>query len=477
MTSRILLILLSIFCFKNSDAQVSWSAPVSIAANTFGNYWPRIALDRNNKPLVIWGQSSGSKVNFSRWNGTSFTTPVALNMASMPAFFANWAGSTIATFGDTVYVAFKQTPETDSTKHIYLLRSFNGGQSFMAPVRVDYVADSLSRFAHVTTDAIGNPVVAFMKFDPGFGNARYVVARSMDFGASFMADRKASGYNNALVCDCCPGTILNYGNRYIMLYRNDLNDIRTIWAGISNDNGNSFSGLEVDNTNWSINSCPSTGPDGIVVGDTLYTVFRSSATGMKVYLSKSTLNTPQLVSTNLIFPPGTGTMQDYPRIANNGNAAAIVWRESTSGVTRGFLTFTNNILNGFTGIRDTVWGAGVTNIDVAMANGEIHVVWENDNNGTVMYRKGTYTPVNVPSINKNELINIFPNPVNEFFYIPLSNVKSCILADISGRKYDLPFEQSADKAKVSLDQIAAGIYTVEIIDRSGKGYSSKIEVQ
>jgi hypothetical protein len=474
------LILITAYLYSLGVAaqDVTWTTPVSIGSNAFGNLHPRIVLDRSGDPMVLWGSAAGNAM-FSRWSGSSFTNPVALNSSSGLVFTAHWAGPDIGNHGDTVYVIYKQAPETDSSKRIFLVRSFDGGQNFSAPVRVDFIGDSLSRFGTVTTDASGNPIVAYMKFNASFGDPRYVVTRSHDYGLSFMPDTKASGFTGGETCDCCPGELINAGSRTIMLYRNNLNNIRTIWAGISNNNGSSFtSGVEVDNTSWMSMTCPSSGPDGVVIGDTLYSVFRSSASGVRVYFSKTDITTGQLISSGLFIPNFTGlTSQDYPRITNNGNAAAVAWKQVSAGSARGVVSFTGNIQAGFNSGFDTVATGSVTNIDLAMKDGEIHVVWQNDANGTVMYSKGTYGPASVREVSNASHVDVYPNPASDYFTASLKDVVSCTLADVSGKLIVLSPSYNNGQLHVSVNHLPAGIYTVKLTDKKGQQYYSKLTVK
>lgn len=242
---------------------------MNISTNTYGNMHPRITLDGAGNTLVVWGRMSDESVFFSRWNGTMFTTPIKLNPSWMKVATASWMGPNIASKGDTVYVVVKRSPEVSDTNHIYIIRSFNGGVSFSSPVRVSFIADSISRFPTVTIDATGNPIVAFMKFNSSLLDSRWVVTKSTDYGATFSTDVKASGYNGPTngVCDCCPGAIVTSKNVSTMLYRDNLNNIRDIWTGVStNNNANFYGGFKVDNNNWMITSCPSSGPDGVIIG-------------------------------------------------------------------------------------------------------------------------------------------------------------------------------------------------------------------
>lgn len=402
-----------------SQDKIAWNAGINISTNTYSNMHPRLSIDRAGNPLVIWGRMSDQAVLFSRWNGTGFTTPVKLNPTWLTVATAGWMGPDIASKGDTVYVVMKRTPEASDTNHIYIMSSFNGGVSFLPPVRVDYIADSISRFPTVDIDASGNPIVAFMKFNSKFLDSRWVVTKSNDYGKTFTVDVKASGYSGAKaeVCDCCPGAIISSGNTTAMLYRDNLNNLRDIWAGISKNNGGSFSkGFAADNTNWMINSCPASGPDGVIVGDTLYSVFLSGGKGTyKTYLSTSSINGGKVKTVKNLTGTLTGLgQQNYPRIASNGKAMAIVWKQTVSAVAQLPILFTNNISKGFPVNYDTVDLTDITNADVALSNGNIYVVWQDDKSGTVKFRSGSYTQVSTGIANKlkDETFNIFPNPTS-----------------------------------------------------------------
>lgn len=470
-------------CSFGAVAQITWSAPVTVASNTYSNLHPRVVLDGSNNPLVLWGNSGSNKGYVARWNGTSFTMPTTVNPASIPIFAADWAGPDIASHGDTVYVVFKKTPETDTTNYTYLIRSFDGGQTFAPAVRIDAIADSVSRFPIVTTEDDGNPLVAFMKFDPGFSNARYVVTKSMDYGASFMPDVLASNSIDD-VCDCCPASLLSSGTKKIMLYRNNASNIRTMYAGISTNNGASFaSNVQVDSTNWMVMACPSSGPDGVIVGDTVYTAFMSQASGTaRVYKSKMSISTGATTATQLATGTITGlTQQNYPRMASAGNAAAIVWKQLVSGTGQVSLSFTNSIVSGFPLTPDMVASGSIANADIAMSPGTIHVVWEDDNSGTVMYRKGTYTVTSVEeALKNNNYLALYPNPaVNEFSLslATLPEIATCILIDNAGRTVKAPITKSKESITMSVKGLPDGQYYVLVTDVGGRNYYSKVLVR
>jgi len=456
----------------STEAQITWNMGMNIAPASSGNDHPRITVDAAGNPLVIWGHAQ--QAMFSRWNGTGFTTPVMLHPMTMTIAEASWMGPDIAAHGDTVYAVMKQMPEPDTASHIYLVRSFDGGQTFSLPIRVDFIADSVSRFPTVTTDDTGNPVVGFMKFNNAFLDARWVVTTSADYGNTFSGDVKASGWSSpgATVCDCCPGAILYDNNYAVMLYRDNNNNIRDTWAGVSANGGAAFtSGMNMDQQNWMLMMCPSSGPDGFIAGDSVYSVFMNGASGInRVYYSSASL------ITGLTQPvqPVTGTIpglstQNFPRMAKSGNAVAITWKQNT-GSDQLPLLFTPDIAAGFPASYDTVDLDNITNADVALFNGNIYVVWEDENSGTVKFRSGTYTPVNTAVSSAGAPIHLYarPNPAsNEWIVTGPVSGKNCHAAfyDAQGRLLEKPEMQiSGPSFEISIGSInkPAGIYFLHI---------------
>jgi hypothetical protein len=385
---------------------------------------------------------------------------------------AGFMGPDIASKGDTVYVVVKREPEMADSNRIFVFSSFNGGVSFNAPVEIAIIADSTSRFPTITTDASGNPIVAFMKFNNALMKARWVVSKSTNYGATFSTDVKAFGYSgaNAEACDCCPGAIVSSGNTTAMLYRDNLSNIRDIWTGISTNNAVSFpTGFAIDNNNWMVMACPSSGPDGVIIGDTLYSTFMSTGTGTTLnYLSKSSLNTGAVNTVTQLTAalPGLSS-QNFPRIANDGNAMAIVWTQNVNGAAQLPILFNKDITSGLAAKYDTVDLADVTNADVAMKNGNIFVVWQDDNAGTVKYRKGTYlvTPAMTTEMN-SPLFSIYPNPSGDFWQVATSNKKEIIsysLSDIYGKTIRTELINNANSTfKIPNSNLAIGQYILTI---------------
>ncbi len=451
-----------------SQNKINWTTTSNLAPSNYSNMHPRMSLDGEGNPLIIWGRPSDESVFFAKWTGTSFSTPIKLNPSWLTVATASWMGPDIASKGDTIYVVMKRTPENSDTNHIYIVSSFDAGNTFSSPVRVDYIADSLSRFPAVTIDGGGNPIVGFIKFNAAFADSRWAVSRSTDFGKTFSTDIKASGWSNktSTVCDCCPGAVVSAGDITAMVYRDNNSNIRDIWTGISTDNSTSFNdGFSVDNGKWLLNSCPASGPDGVIVGDSLYTVYMSGSVGSyRTFLSKSSISNLSLNKSKSLTTTISGlNEQNYPRIASDGKAGAIVWVQTVNGNKQLPILFTNNITNGFPAKFDTVDLNNITATDLALRNGNIYVVWEDDNTGTVKYRSGTYdqiiTKTDSPSIVNMQL---FPNPVNEILNIELSNNEAYKLNIYNATGQLIKTTEGNTKLQIDTSRFSNGIYYVQL---------------
>ena len=476
-----ILIIFLITATASAQSPITWDTPMNVAVSHFGNLHPRIVVDRAGNPLIIWGRASDQSVYFARWDGTQFTAPVKLNPSWLTIATASWMGPDIAAHGDTIYVVMKRTPEASDTNHIFIVRSLDGGRTFSPPARVDFIGDSISRFPTVAVDNAGNPVVGFMKFNPAFGDARWVVTASSDPGNTFSTDVKASGWSGKLskVCDCCPGCIIVSGNTVAMLYRDNLNNMRDSWIGVSSNGGSLFSsGWNIDRNAWNISSCPATGPDGVILGDSLHSVFMSAAGGSgRVYRSVTSLNNApslpaQLVSGNI---PGLSS-QNYPRIDNHGSAAAVVWAQRVNGSDQVPLLFTRDIHAGFSEPYEVVATNNIPNADVALSDGKLFVVWQDDASGTVTFRTGSFATVSaVDKLPQDLSFSLYPNPVSSsmhFRSVQTARNRSMIITNVIGQTV---FQAQIQDTEHTVDVSAwrTGLYFLTVFNRNARIESGK----
>ena len=142
----------------------------------------------------------------------------------------------------------------------------------------------------------------------------------------------------------------------------------------------------------------------------------------------------------------------------------IVWKQNVNGVAQLPILFTNDIANGFPADYDTVDLADITNADIAMSNGNIYVVWQDDNSGTVKYRNGTYNPIitSVKEIVASDIF-VFPNPVTSTITfksnLELQNAEIKII-DVLG-KTNLSFHEFTN-SKLDVSGLTNGVYILQV---------------
>ncbi len=466
------------FCLLGSitigQNQITWGTIADVASSGFGYNFPRIVHDGAGDPIISW--TSNGDQYFVRWNGAGFATPVTLN--SVPIAGAGWMGPDIASKGDTIFAVYKETPEADTNSHVWCVGSFDGGLNFNSPVRVDNIGDNICRFPTITIDEQGNPIVGFMRLNASFGDAQWVVSKSSDLGNSFSPDVLASGWSSGTseVCDCCPSKIVSGGNTVAMPYRDNNSNVRDTWVGISNDNGASFiGGMDVDQQGWVLMSCPSSGPDGVIIGDNLYTTFMSgasSATRAHYNISSiSGLSGSPAIPLDQTTPISLAS-QNYPRVDNDLNSLAFVWKQSSNGSQGLAIQFTSDITTGINPIQELVATDNVGAVDVMINNGNIWVVWEDFSSGTVKYRRGTYASALglKPVDPKSDDLEVYPNPSDEVWNISGASQSQYIQFELIALNGEIITRNLVSTAngrfyfELENSGLNAGVYYVKISD-------------
>jgi hypothetical protein len=447
---------------------VTWSDPIVVNEDTkLGYTRPKIALTKNNVPVVMWGRSPNQEVFVSRLNNGDFGTPVKVTPEGVKAFVQFWAGPGLDANGNQVFVSFKSQPEDEG--YVYTVRSSDGGITFGDTVRVS--DNRWSRFPEVSVSPDGNPAVTFMEFEPDFKEPHYAVARSSDQGVSYGASISATKGAPGEACDCCPGFILADEERIVVMFRNNDNDLRDIWASVSTDNGKTFNTIEdIDLTNWVIGGCPSTGPEAIIDGDSLVSVWMSGATGS----SKINIGTADLkkldIGINEELTPTLDRNQNYPKIAGDSTFIAVTWQEIENGNRNIKCIWTTRGASGLVGrkpfqVNVNTFGAQQSP-DMIYADGKLHVVWQDLTGRKVMYRQARIDVVGDKSMELDDLeISVYPNPVKRGFFIERAQIENkvmhVVLTDVQGSEV-VNLSSASNKVYLSTEGYSSGLYFLNI---------------
>jgi hypothetical protein len=463
---------------------LNWSNEITVAnGNMYGDIRPRIAVTANNIPVIMWGGGVGTQPLYvARWNGSGFGTPVQVTPMNVDPFIDTWAGADMAANGNTVFVVFKVQPEM--TNNIYIVKSTDGGVTWSMPTQVDNGTGPYDRFPTVAVTSNGNPAVMMMTFDTTFMIAGYGVTNSTNGGTTFPMPVNVSNLGSSNVCDCCPGYIEVNGNNQACTWRRNNNNLRDMWAGVSTNSGMTFpTGFDVDNTDWMLSACPSTGPDPYLWSDSLFTVFMSGASGDdRVYLS--TYNITSAMQDYIVpiapnYP--SAAIQNYPFIAGSNDTVGVVWQQNLSGNTDSYFTYSttgsSGLINNEMIVHNSTAG-NQKNPHIAYSQNKFHICWVDEVTGNVMYKYATLSPNGIADpATQNVSITAFPNPSNENMMINLSALQHhngvLNVYDVAGKIIET--KNLSGEQTVSLEKQTAGIYFVTVTDAiTSKTFTTKI---
>ncbi len=473
--------LLFSFVLGFAQLEVEISDPISVTNNSseFGRNLPKVEILNDGRIIIFWSKYYGSsKLYLAIQDGDAFTDPIQVPTGSVnPNVWGFGMGPDFAVKDSIIFVTFEKYGDA-----IYCVKSTDLGQSFSDPVVV--YDPPVGRRATLPIIAISNqhnPAIAFITTNAFEQEAEYVVVSSTDGGETYVdtviASAAASGNE---VCECClAGLIINEEGDYFLSFRNNDDNVRDIWVSKSTDDGISFPvAADVDETDWVIQGCPSTGPQSFDMGAELANVFFSSATDWDHGVYVSTLNKETMLAGETHKLPtidGLDNLQNFPRIDGNEDTLGVVWHESVSGNTEVILAYSvdgvTDLLENKVNVSDMIGQQSYP--DIVYKNGMYHIVYEDKDSGTVMYQVASLLePVDVDNLSNNESeLIVYPNPGSGIVTIEVvsnqTNKLKLMISDITGR---ILFNNDKFTSKETIDvgDWKQGIYLVTVINGQGR---------
>ncbi|MBI1224680.1 MAG: T9SS type A sorting domain-containing protein [Bacteroidetes bacterium] len=403
---------------------IAWSTPIPVSTTTFGASSPKLGILASGEVVAVWGKSgTNPKIYFSRKTGDNFEAPTQINTNGIIPDIYGFGGLGMAVYGSKIFIVFENF---DSGVH--LLRSEDGGQTFLPPVSVfDPPASDWTTLASVAVDYAGNPIVSVIRELATEINARYIVIRSLDGGASFQPPVVASDpADGEYVCECCPSEMAVSGDSVWLVFRNNNNDQRDIWVSRSTDAATSFTtATDVDATDWVVNACPISGPRlHQIGGDSLLALWMSGATGQGRIYGATLHGGTMEKGWQFDFPAlnTNNSLQSFPSVAGSGDTICVVWEESGFGANAGEIlySFSQNGAEGLTTYpltNLTKMPGNQKYPNIQFANGVFHLIYQTG--GGLEYRRGPLAIIN--SIEETERVKpsfrLVENPVSNFILL------------------------------------------------------------
>ncbi|MGY8987678.1 MAG: sialidase family protein [Flavobacteriales bacterium] len=398
-----ILFILSTLLSTISYSQINFSAETIISNDTMGYGRPRMAITANDIPVVIWfKEGSNQSIKISRGTGGgTFLTPT--DVVSPDLDPTGFIGPEIAAKGDTIYITF--ICGAYSNDAIMIKKSFDGGLTFSDTVRVSPNDNSFKySMPNVAVKDDGNPIVTYMQSSSTWTDWEQMVNISTDYGTTFLSGVDASAISPGEPCDCCKSTIVTQGNDIYLLFRNDVSNVRNTYISKSTDGGLTFTSYQdLDDLNWSIPSCPTSSPNGVINGDSILVASRSGATGIhQVYYTNVNSYNLQNDYYRTIDEIGPG-LQDKVEVAGEGNTLGIVWQDSRSGNNACYLSYTTDGASNIGGSIEMSDSNAVGHKmlpDIEYSNGKFHFVYTYNSGHSIIYKTldlSGFNAINTPN--------------------------------------------------------------------------------
>jgi hypothetical protein len=418
-----------------AQPSIYWGDEITVADGTvYGNTRPRLSLSADGNPLVLLGGTNQGLLYVVKGDGASFGTPLSILPDGLGTYLSYWTGADMASAGDTIIVAFKALPY-DSGK-VYVVRSTDGGVSFSDTLRADSHESGMAWMPAIAMAENGKIILTYMAHEGVSANPHFVYSSSTDAGLTFSPEEEIASIVSGEACDCCPAEMVIKGGREALLFRNNEVNVRDIYAVYSDDGGSSFVSSEnVDQMNWIVNSCPSTGPDGVFVTDALITSFASRGTGYnRAYVSKSSTTGGVSFTERLALTPPANLngKQSYPRISGDDNLLVVTWSEAETSNNEVFCAV--SIDGTLSQLNDTKQQANLntsgsqTNPDVVVSGNVVHLVYQDNGSGNVIYRRGTLSGLGVEEVKR--VGKMYPNPVLQEGVVTLEGLKNIDIKEV-----------------------------------------------
>ena len=447
------------------------SDTVHVSSDGTGSRSPRIALLEGNRPVVYWGKTGNNPTLYlSIWTDGSFGSQIALNTNGIePDLWSGGLGPQIAAQGNTIFLIFETYGQG-----IYCIKSNDGGQSFDNPVGVyDAPQGRVATLPSIAIDPNNNPVVSFITTDFSEQNAQHEITKSTDGGTTFpptiIASSAASGDE---VCECCPSSIgIVSEDEMYLAFRNNENNTRDIWVSKSTDSGASFpEAVDIDTTDWLAFVCPQSGPDILLSGDSIFSVFFNGETGSNIFFSSMNKNTMQ-AGDQFQLPAlnGSNNSQNFPSIAGNGDTLGIVWQENGANNNEIMMTWSVNgsadLLNNYIVVDDNL--SSQKQPDIIFKDGLFHIVYDDLGSAKVIYRIASFEDLSnaIEVQNSGFMVRINPNPVSEKAIVSFENQKmekiTASLINVNGQLVN-EFITSESTIEFDCKALDAGVYFLKI---------------
>ena len=379
---------------------IQWETEASISAAEHGYLNLRMELDADGHPVILHGKSGSSGGLYcTRWTGSGFSDPVAVTDET-GLFINDPEGPRMAMQGNKVAVGYQISGQWATGGRVVI--SEDGGTTWGDPISIAPEATEDHFMPVPAFDAEGHPWVAVKWGDaPALEGVLYWNPTTESFSPAVDAGAVFPG--NA-VCECCASMpFMREGQRYNLVRNNNAN-IRDFHLARTDGAGNWSESLDVDETDWNINSCPASEAEVALLGDgSVAMVYMSAAQGgARTYWSTVDADAWELTGTDRIAPDVDVT-ENNPSIDADGDFSVVAWERSDGGY-QVMTAVGSNDAAGMAQWSSQAFSAteelsGHSRRPVIRIEGNtVHLVFQRPSDNVILYKQGTITTSSTASL-------------------------------------------------------------------------------
>ncbi len=386
-----------------------FSENVRITESSNDQKFPEIAINENIIHLT-WVSVSGNNKNimFSKSEnyGETFSAPLQVNYVNNNIVAYGQSGPKISTYNNKIYITY--TDNRSGLTSVYLNVSNDYGETWQEEI---LISDTpyLNMYQDFKIDNQGNLHLVYYNYASNYHlddvRYRFSESGSNGFNSSITLGIVTS---NMEPCDCCqPDLKIDDNGDVYVIYRNNEQNIRDSYISVKRYGNQNFTEyFQVSNTQDFIGFCPSSGPS-LDIKDGEIAIVYTSYNDQSVYVSKSNLEDMDF-SNYTNANSDSNSFQNYPYILLDDNLH-VVWVDFDGyDIFYGMIDlYTNGMVN-VQRINDDDSSLMQKDPIIYKIDDILYSFWSDQRHGNyeIYFSKGINEPIILGDANQDSIIDI-----------------------------------------------------------------------
>jgi len=405
--SKVFFIIL-IFSFIFSDDYI-FSENIRITESSNDQKFPEIAIDESIIHLT-WVSILGNNKNIiyskSENYGESFSAPIQINYVNNNIIAYGQSGPKISIYNAKVYIAY--TDNRSGITSVYLNISNDYGETWEEEI---LITDTpyLNMYQDFKIDNQGNLHLVYYNYASNHEledvRYRFFEVGNNEFNASLVLGVVT---DNMEPCDCCqPDLEIDINGDIYVIYRNNEQNIRDAYIAVKRYGAASFSEyFQASNLQDFIGFCPSSGPS-LDINDGKISIAYTSYNNQNVYTSVSNIEDMNFLN-YINVNPTSDSFQNYPYVLLDNNLHVVWVDQNGFDIFYGMSNAESNAILNVQKINDDNSDSTQKDPIIYKEDDALYSFWSDQRNGNyeIYFSKAINELIILGDINQDSIIDI-----------------------------------------------------------------------